>query len=37
MHDNYPETLEAAETLLETLTADGFKFVTVEELLESSR
>lgn len=34
LHDIYPTSVEAALELMDTLSADGYQFVTVEELLK---
>lgn len=33
MHDIFPESVEAALEIIDQLTAEGYQFVTVDELL----
>ena len=33
MHDIFPESVEAALEIIDQLTAEGYRFVTVDELL----
>ncbi|MBQ9617570.1 MAG: hydrolase, partial [Oscillibacter sp.] len=36
LHDIYPTSVEAALRLMDALSADGYQFVTVEELLRQN-